>query len=211
MCKRVRRLSAPPYFFNQVFLDFFGGLFTMSAPTLQRRRSSRIADSAHPYAKPDLKKQGSSTMGLTGALAGLATDDPPKPSRRSSDVDAATARARFMKMQDEAKSKKSAVQQVKEAKFARTVSKFESKKTAGGAGPSGSAGTSSIGAIASARGVAGKLAAFKQKEEEELGRTATIKKTWKKGPGGGYKKGTIIEGPMGQKGPAPKKSIADLP
>ena len=183
----------------------------MSAPTLQRRRSSRIADSAHPYAKPELKKQGSSTMGLTGALAGLATDDePPKPSRRSSDVDAAKARARFLKLQEEAANAKSAKQVVKEAKFARTVSKFESKKPAtgaAGAGPSGS----SFGMIASARGVAGRLATFKQKEEEELGRTATIKKTWKKGPGGGYKKGTIIEGPLGQKGPAPKKSIADLP
>lgn len=177
----------------------------MSAPTLQRRRSSRIAESAHPYAKPDLKKQASSTMGLTGALAGLATEDPPKPSRRSSDVDAAKSRARFMKMQEEAKNTKSAVQQVKEAKFARTVSKFESKKTASSAGPS------TVGSLASARGVAGKLAAFKQKEEEELGRTATIRKTWKKGPGGGYKKGTVIEGPMGEKGPAPKKSIADLP
>ena len=125
-------------------------------------------------------------------------------------MDAATARARFLKMQEEATNAKPAKQVVKEAKFARTVSKFESKKpiTSGaGAGPSGS----SIAAVASARGVAGKLAAFKQKEEEELGRTATIKKTWKKGPGGGYRKGTIIEGPAGQKGPAPKKSIADLP
>ena len=59
------------------------------------------------------------------------------------------------------------------------------------------------------RGVAGKLAAFKKKEDDELMRAPSIRKTWKP-TAGGYKKTSVIESADGR-GPAPKRSLADLP
>ena len=58
------------------------------------------------------------------------------------------------------------------------------------------------------RGVHGKLAALKAKED--AAKEPTVKKTWKVGPGGGgYKKTSVITGGTGA--PAAKRSLADLP
>ena len=75
------------------------------------------------------------------------------------------------------------------------LAKFEAK-----------ASGSSSGGASSARGVKGKLAAFEQKKEDELAAIPSIKKTWKTGPGGQYKKTTQISG-----APPSKKSLKDLP
>ena len=57
------------------------------------------------------------------------------------------------------------------------------------------------------KGVHGKLAALKAKED--AAKEPTVKKTWKVGPGGGYKK-SIVTG-SGAPARAAKKSLADLP
>ena len=165
----------------------------MSAPTMQRRRSSRLMAIEKTISKPTLNRAQSSTLGLTAAMQGATLN------RRSSEVTAKKAFDKFRTMEAE-KPKKTAQEEVAQAKFDRKVGKFEQKARESVAGTSGVAG------VAFAKGVAGKLAAFKAKEQEEISRTSTIKKTWKAGPGGGYRKTTVID-----KGPAPKKSIADLP
>ena len=53
------------------------------------------------------------------------------------------------------------------------------------------------------------MAAFKKKEDDELMRAPSIRKTWKP-TAGGYKKTSVIESADGR-GPAPKRSLADLP
>jgi hypothetical protein len=62
---------------------------------MMRRRSSRL--NSAPY----LMKRASST-GLSGPLASLTTEEPEQPKRRSSVVDAASARKKFEKLNAEA-------------------------------------------------------------------------------------------------------------
>ena len=172
---------------------------------MERRRSSRL-ELKSAISKPSLMKRQSTTTALRGALEGLSTSDEPEgpeqPKRRSSTVSAASSRAKFMAMQaEESKPKPSAKAVVNKNKFDNKIAKFEAKAKA----------STSSGATApsTGRGVASRLAAFRQKEQDELARAPSIRKTWKPSAGG-YKKTSVIESADGR-GPAAKRSLADLP